>query len=317
MQTNSSPFLWRFVWFLVVTCFGAVQALGQSAGGSIDHVRVLVRDVNASREEYRKVLGFGLPRAEPLILPEGSAHDWTNLADNAYVELIGIVDREKLLKVRPWIVEFLRLHEGAQSVGLLVASAKDVSQHLQSRGIDAPIFELARSKPGEKPVLLVTPKMPHLPEGAVFFLEYPPRITSNTPNPIPVLQPNTAEKILAVWIVVNDIEKASEDVLTLGFRPVRRLKSKTLGADGREFATDLGSIVLLHAKGKGPVAQFARERGDGVMGFTLSVTELEKARALIGQNTKRRLSSYHGFYGTSFLIPAELAAGAWIELAQK
>ena len=307
----------RLAGLLVALSFGAPLGMGQSEAGTIDHVRILVRDISASRQVYRDVLGFDLPRAEPFVYQEGSTHDGTLLADNTYVELIGIVDREKLLKARPWIVEFLQQQQGPHSVGWLVSSAKNVSDHLQSQGIDAPIVNLARANHADKTVLLVTPKLPHLPDGAIFFLEYPPKIASTTPSQLPVRQPNTAEHIAAVWIVVNDLKKASADVRALGFRPVRSLRSKILGADGREFAAERGSIVLLHARRNGPAAQFARERGEGVLGFTLTVTDLAKARALLEKNTKRRLFTYRGFYGNSFLIPAELAAGAWIEMAQK
>jgi hypothetical protein len=283
---------------MAVTCFVTVSALGQSEVGIIDHIRVLVRDINASREVYRDVLGFGLPRPEPIVFQEGSAHDGARLADDTIVELIGVVDREKLAKVRPWIVEFLQHQQGAHSVGVLVSSAKDVSDRLHSRGIEAPVFNLVRGEPGDKPILLVTPKLPHLPEGSIFFVQYPPR-NVNVQSLQPAVQSNTAEGIQAVWIVVKDLKKASGDVKALGFRPVRSLKSEILGAEGREFATGHGSIVLLRATRTGPVTQFARERGEGVMGLTLTVGNLANARALIEKNTKHSLLTYRGFYGNS------------------
>ena len=172
---------------------------------------------------------------------EGSAHNGTShLSDGTYLELLGVVDREKLLKVRPRIVNFLQDHEGAHSVGLLVPSAKEVSDRLESRGIEAAIFNLVRGKPGDKPVLLVTPKTEHLPEGAIFFLEYPPKSVKSPQSQPPVTQPNTAESIVAVWILVMDLSKASEDAEALGFRQARSLESQTLRAQGRQFETGRG-----------------------------------------------------------------------------
>jgi hypothetical protein len=86
----------------------------------------------------------------------------------------------------------------------------------------------------------------------------------------------------------------------------------------REFDAGHKKIVLLEAQGsEGPVPQFSRGRGEGLMGISLEVENLEKARALIQKNTKRSFPPYPGFYGNSFLIPGELAGGVWIEMVQK
>jgi hypothetical protein len=95
------------------------------------------------------------------------------------------------------------------------------------------------------------------------------------------------------------------------------VSSKALGAEGREFAIGSGRIVLLHATGEGPVAQFQRTRGEGVMGFTLAAADLKQARAIVEQGVKHVLNPYEGLYGTSFLIPESAASGAWIEITQK
>ncbi len=156
------------------------SALGQSETGGIDHVRVLVRDIVAAQNQYRSVLGFDMSRAEPNIYQEGSAHNGAAFTDGTYLELIGIADREKLLKSRPWIVDFLQDHQGAHSVGIGVTSAKDVADRLQSRGIEAPVFNLTGYRPGAKPILLVTPKLVNLPNGAIFFVEYPVQKSAQT-----------------------------------------------------------------------------------------------------------------------------------------
>jgi hypothetical protein len=159
--------------------------------------------------------------------------------------------------------------------------------------------------------MLVTPKMPHLPEGSVFFVQYPPRKT-----PLAKLsQPNTADRIYAAWIAVNDLRFASADMTSLGFQRVRHVRSKMLGAEGEEFSAASGKIILVHAKSPdGPVAQFSRERGEGVMGVTVLVNSVEDARALIQKNTARQFSPYKGWYGNSFLIPAAITSGVWIEM---
>jgi catechol 2,3-dioxygenase-like lactoylglutathione lyase family enzyme len=312
------PAVWGIAVLLAPHASSGDTSDAQSTTGSFDHIRILVHDISAARNSYRDQLGFSFPYTDPYVYAEGSAHDTSDLPDGTYLELVGITDRAKLEQVRPWIVRFLETQQGVHSIGLQVPSANSVAHRLQSRGITAPIFKLARANPQDPPVLLVTPKLPHLPEGAIFFLEYPPRKRGGDESKAaPIRQTNTAERIVAVWIVVKDLARAADELEMLGFRRCRSLRSATLGAKVREFAADRGRIVLLGAAGNGAVAQFANARGMGVMGFTLAAPDLERARALVERSSAQHFETYQGLYGTSFLIPGDSAEGAWIEMAQE
>jgi hypothetical protein len=290
-----------------------ISAFGQSDTPAIDHVRVLVHDIAAAQNTLH-ALGFEMDRPEPSVYQEGSAHTSAPLSDGTYLELIGIADREKLLKSRPWIVDSLQHYQGAHSVGLIIPSAKDVSDRLKSQGIDAPIFTLIGSNPEAKPFLVVTPKLADLPEGAIFFVQYPWKRSS----PRQVSQPNTAQGTIAVWILVNNLEKASKDMEMIGFHSRRQVNFDVLGASGREFEIGEGRILLLEsASPDKPAADFSRERVQGVIGLTVSVSDLKKAKSLFQENTHRALATYDGIYGKSLLVPAELANGTWIEMVQK
>jgi hypothetical protein len=289
------------------------SALGQSDAPAIDHVRVLVHDIAAAQNTLH-ALGFEMRWPEPSVYQEGSAHNSAPFSDGTYLELIGIAEREKLLKSRPWIVDFLQLYQGAHSVGIIVTTAKDVADRLQSQGIDAPLFTLRGSNPEAKPFLLITPKLANIPDGAIFFLEYPWKRSSSAQ----LSQPNTAQGTVAVWILVKDLEKAGKGMERIGFHSGRLLKFDVMGARGREFDIGDGRILLLESDSPGKsAADFSRERGEGVMGLTLRVGDLGKAKSLIEENTHRKLASYDGIYGKSFLVPAEIANGVWIEMAQK
>lgn len=312
------PVMWGITVLLASNASSGDSSDSQSATGSFDHIRILVHDISAARNSYRDQLGFSFRYTEPYVYAEGSAHDTSDMPDGTYLELVGITDRAKLEQVRFWIVRFLETQEGVHSIGLLVPSVNSIADRLQSRGITAPIFKLARANPQDPPVLLVTPKLPHLPEGAIFFLEYPPRKREGGDSKAaPMGQTNTAERIIAVWIVVKDLARAVEEMEMLGFRRFRSMRSATLGAEVREFAADRGQIVLLGAAGSGAAAQFAKARGMGVIGFTLAAADLERARALVERSNGQHFETYQGLYGTSFLIPGDLADGAWNEMAQE
>lgn len=106
---------------LAVACGPAFAV--ESPVGEVDHVRVLVRDIGAARENCILSPGFVSPVAAPVICPEGSAHDAARFAAGGYFGLFGIADREGMTKSRPWMVEFLDKHEGAHSAGFKIAAA--------------------------------------------------------------------------------------------------------------------------------------------------------------------------------------------------
>ena len=290
----------------------------QHPTGSFDHIRILVRDIAGSRVTYRDSLGFSFPDPKPIIYAEGSAHDISDLPDGSYLELIGITDRNSLVQARPWIVKFLDTHEGAHSIGLRVDSAQSMSDRLRAAGVRAPVFKLARVHSDAPPVLLVTPQLPHLPDGAIFFLEYPPKKAGAEPAPATPVQTNGTMQIRAVWIVVKDLDKASEDMRLLGFPLIRSVASRVLGARGREFSTGRGDILLLRAIGTaGPAARFWRARGEGLMGFSLVTASLKRSRAIVENGIGHSLQVHRDLYGRSILIPPEKTSGAWIEIEEE
>lgn len=115
-----------------------------------------------------KRAGFSI-LSQTEVFQEGSSHTSVWFSDGSYLEFIGITEQDRLLKSRPWMVDFLQNHQGSHSVGIRVRSAKEMSDRLQLRGIEAPIFNLVDSHPEAKPILLVTPKLVNLPDGAIFI----------------------------------------------------------------------------------------------------------------------------------------------------
>jgi catechol 2,3-dioxygenase-like lactoylglutathione lyase family enzyme len=297
---------------LATTAFALGQVWRSDSPGPIDHVRILVRDMADARADFHDRLGFDFRSGQAIMLPEGSAHDAMWLANRSYLELIAVADREKLMRERPWIVEFLDRHQGAHSIGLSIASAAEFSEKLRAHGIDAPVSTLL-NRSGGAPFHNVTPKLPHLPEGVIFFTEYPSNKSSAKPEP-PVHHANSARRILAVWILVNNLRGAIDDMRGLGFPEVRSVKSSALAAEGIEFGTQRGSIILLRPIGSGPASEFEKNRGAGVMGVTLQVEGLDAARSFVKRNDNRDSSTYQGFYGSSILVPSQLAEELWIEM---
>jgi hypothetical protein len=122
---------------------------------------------------------------------------------------------------------------------------------------------------------------------------------------------------LAAWILVDDLDEAGADMPGLGFRDAGSFEYPKFGVRAREFRSARNRVVLVHPAGPGPAAKFMASHAAGVLGLTVSVSNLRRATALIEVRTSRCFPTYTGRYGSSFLVPADLAEGTWIEIVQR
>ena len=130
--------------------------------------------------------------------------------------------------------------------------------------------------------------------------------------------PNTAMGIRSVWIAVDDVAKESKSLDSAGFRLAKGKRINGIGGDGPQADAGRGVIRLLQSSDpKGKVAVFLADRSEGIMGITIEVSSLQKARGIIEQATKQKFAPYQGVYGNSILVPPNLTRGVWLELFQK
>jgi catechol 2,3-dioxygenase-like lactoylglutathione lyase family enzyme len=300
------------------------------AGDGLDHVGILVRDLEAAKDTYRDTLGFWIqPRGVFNVNTSGIKTSSAFFEDGSYLYLIAVNDLETVRQKRASYLAFLEKHEGAKFLILKVSSAERTAKFLRARGLDVndPDTRTVMT-PGAKvmppPIgWAVTFKTPILPADSVSFFQ-PASAAANEER---IRQSNasgrthhanTAKRIAAVWMVVRDLKAATKAFELAGLAAGERRKFPELGAAGREIEAGGGRIVLLEPKGKtGKAASFLAERDEGIMGVSIEVGSLTTARALLEKNTKRNFVSYSGPYGDSILIPAELANGLWIEMFQK
>jgi hypothetical protein len=153
-----------------------------------------------------------------------------------------------------------------------------------------------------------------LPFEPIFFIQY----ATVKPRSRPPEHQNTAVDVHSVWIGVKDLEAATKGYGTLGLRPGRKLGIPQLAAKGREITTGQGVILLLQATDtKGPLASYVALHGEGVIGMSIEVRDLQIARSLLRSSTKEAFNPYKGAYGKSIFVPPVFTHGVWIELFQK
>lgn len=291
-------------------------------GRGADHVMVVVRDIDATSKVFSNTLGFNVSQRSKF--PEGVENSVMHFKNRSFLELLGVYDREKAKETPE--VKFLEKHEGGTGFGVHVASAESALSFLRARGIESS---------GPKPYPSVVPgnpagmwiwrtvefKKPTVPGGNVFLIEYNEPLIEEYRRKDPQIfeaskvHPNTAEKLQAVWVAVKDLKAAVRAYESIGFTAKRRISLPQLGAKGREIEAGEGLVLLLEASSvKGEVASFLTRRGEGVIGVSIKVTELNTALNILETNLKQKLRPYEGAYGKSVLVPVEVTRGIWVEM---
>jgi catechol 2,3-dioxygenase-like lactoylglutathione lyase family enzyme len=311
------------------TELGAYGADLLGEGNGVDHVVVAVRDLEASLSFFADSLGFS--RA-PLARFPGVANTEFWFSDTTYLELITVTDRERAMGFMPQLPEFLDRHErGAMYLGLDVASATHAVEYLSERGFEmmGPLAGSAALEGMDEP----PPDMwhyvmfgqPAVPADAIFFIEYDRATLDVLAQQHPVYapqqymsHPNTALGIQAVWIAVSDLHAAAASFESVGLPAGTVLERNFFTDRVPKIETGHGDILLFEpTEEDGFTARFMEARGEGIMGVSLQVASLARAREVMAPGIASRLMPHAGFYGGAFLIQPPLTRGLWIELFEE
>jgi catechol 2,3-dioxygenase-like lactoylglutathione lyase family enzyme len=296
---------------------------GQGTGHGVDHVGMAIRDFKKTKDDFEQVLGFKVRENPPQ--PNGWPQSIIWFENATYLEFQPIA-------ALPWIAtmfdyndgyaDFAKKHEGAVFQGLVTSSAKYASDHLKARNFQADLVE-------DDPFHYV--HISHEPSGearafplAIFFIEYafdlgrPARLAARLEQGM-MTHPNTARRLYSVWFAVRDLEAGLRNVQDAGFEPGEPREAKFLGAKGREVKAGDGCLLLLQPADKnGELNKFLSDRHDGeIIGLSIEVADVEKARSLIESRSGKKLEPYDGFYGRSIMIPPDMTHGVWLELFQR
>jgi 4-hydroxyphenylpyruvate dioxygenase-like putative hemolysin len=129
--------------------------------------------------------------------------------------------------------------------------------------------------------------------------------------------PNTAMGIHAVWFAVHDTETQLRTLRDAGFETCEFREAKFLSAHGREVKAGQGVLLLLESSDKnGLLTKFLSGHDEDIIGLSIEVADLGKARELAESRMGSKLDIYKGFYGSSFLLPPEVTHGMWLEMFQ-
>ncbi|HTQ78415.1 MAG TPA: VOC family protein [Thermoanaerobaculia bacterium] len=318
--------LWILLFgLLACTLPGAAQELGTGRG--IDHVGLLARleNFDAVSNIFSEKLGFSLTPA--LLSPIGAENRILWFRNLSYLEIDTVTDDNPF--TQPF-VDFLAHHEGAKFYGTEVLDASAAASFLTGAGypnsglIPAPPLTLVSTGQtvGATPLwqeIILTSKV--APDNSNFFVDYDEDQVQQMFTDFPVLapkpHPNTAERIHALWLVVADLDAATDFYEGLGFRVgSRHHRIPYLGARATEVRLHHSRLLLLQPDGPGLAADFVADRGEGILGVSLKVRDLRTAHHLIQHNTGLSLDTFHFDGRNRFLVPASYTHGTLLEMVE-
>lgn len=298
---------------------------GQGTGQGVDHVGIAVRDFKKTRDDYERVLGFKIIETTQ---PNGWPQAGILFENSTFLEFQPIVALSWIAKKFDYAdgyADFAEKYEGAVFLGLAAPSAKHAADHLKARNFqaclnveEAPGFynlvEISHEPSGEKQAFPL----------AIFLVEYvfdpgrPARFAARLEKGI-MTHPNTARRLYSVWFAVRDLEASLKGLQDAGLDPGETREAKFLGAKGREVKAGDGCLLLLQSVDKNSaVNRFLSDRHDGeIIGVSVEVSDVEKARSWIEGHSGRKLEPYDGCYGRSIVIPPDMTHGVWLEMFQR
>jgi catechol 2,3-dioxygenase-like lactoylglutathione lyase family enzyme len=306
---------------------GQAVAEGLGAGRGIDHVASLVRVENfdAAGDVLTRQLGFS---ATPVLLsPAGVENRLIWFDDLSYLELDAFTQNNP--GTAPFLA-FLEHHEGAKFYGTQVLDAAQAVAFLNGAGYPntgpIPAGPLTIQSTGQ--VVGLTPLWTAIiltarlaPDDSNFFLDYDEAqvhaLFVNFPALAPRPHPNTAQRIDTVWLVVADLDAAIDFYTGLGLEVEgRHERIDYLGGRGARVRYHNVTLALLQPDGPGLVADFAADRGEGILGVSVQVRDLGAAHRLVQGNTGLTLSTFRFRGRERFLIPTSVAHGVLIEMVE-
>lgn len=306
---------------------GHAMAQGLGAGRGLDHVATLVRPESFNRvsNAFSRKLGFSLTPA--FTSPVGAKNRLIWFDDLSYLEVATFTANNEF--TAPFLA-FLEDHEGGKFYGTEVTNAAQAIAFLTGHGypVAGPIPAAPLTIESTGQVLGTTPLWSSIvltavvaPDNSNFFLDYDEAQVQKMFHDFPVTAPrphrNTAQKIDTLWMVVSDLDAAIAFYEGLGLDvPVKNRKIHYLGGRGAEVRYRDNTLALLEPDGPGIVADFAADRGEGILGASIKVRNLGVARSYINHQNGLSLQTFKYRGRDRFLVPASLTHGFLIEMVK-
>jgi len=282
----------------------------------LDHVLLWSRTIDEATAIMAVKLGF---QVRPGHDTNGVANRYIRIADTSFIELLGVTrpnpdydpgekdDREKL-KEQP----------GARSFGFRSAGLDTIRTSLQALGYGVtPMFSGPNSaNPGWH--LFAFDRAPLT--SSSFFIDYKADYAPDQADPTNAMDhqvtrehPNSVRALSAIWLVSNDPDADRTQLARMGYGGATPVRLPAVGASG--FCVPVGPTALLTLRPDGPglAADTLAKSGPRILGVSFLAADPGRAQRWVERGYERKLETYAGLSGRSFLAPTLDDLGMLIE----
>ncbi len=278
----------------------------------VDHFAILVNDLNAATETYRR-LGFDV-RAGGEHPAFGSHNALIALADGAYLELVGFKNIDLASKTF-WrdAVERLRVSAGLDNFVLLSNDLVNDVSNLRARGLVVSEPEAgSRVRPDGQRVAFRIATLGGTRSGLLPFL-----IQDDTPRELRIEQASEGlgrrARVKQILVAAKSLDAARESYRALLDVEPKRVRSTAGDLYGFRFSMPWGAFVVAHSEREAnAMADQLSQRGEGLHAMTLAVGDLNRERTEMKSRGVKIEEDENGF-----LISPDAACGARIRLVQE
>lgn len=306
-----------------LSCMSAAQAatpapppVAAPVATRLDHVLLWGRSIDQATSVMAVKLGF---QVRPGRDPSGVANRYIRLSDTSFIELLGITRPNP--EFDPGMQadqQALKGGPGSRTFGIRTSALDSTRASLEKLGLAVtPMFSGPDSaKPGWH--LFAFDRAPL--SSNTFFIDYAPTYAPDQYDPantddyrVTREHPNGARVLSSIWLVSADAEADRKQLETMGFGHAVPVKIPALGAKG--FCVPVGptALLALQPDGAGIAAQTMASGGPRVLGMSYGVSDLGRTQRWVERGYERKLATYAGLYGESFLAPTTDDLGLSIE----
>jgi len=322
------------------------------AGWGLDHILIGLPGLDTAKDIFGAKLGFSV-RPGNQFPEQGLAHAIMRLPP-AYIEVLWPYQKpSKTPSFAAAVRQKAESGGGVASYNIDVSPIERAADDMRRLGLKVtlPSSSVARTpdgkeQPGAWQFLEIDPavqavRLRGVPRGVpggagVSFLEYRNNADNlkadtfermrqlaerDVPDPRRAageIHANTGRKLLSVWVAVPSVSEAVRQSEQFGFTAGAERDVEALGEKGREVQCGQGAIVFFApVNGNSALSQLVKDQGLGPFGFSIAVANLQTAQKIAEQGMNTRFGIQRAGNRISFVVPARLAAGTFVEFVQQ
>jgi hypothetical protein len=257
----------------------------------LDHVTLAVKNINSAKNNYSNQLGFTIK--EGRVHKNGLINSFIKFSDGSALELV--TTNEPKDDLADWYKNFINNSEGVAFTAL----ENDQLDLLYDKLTESGFVINKQSNNSSYSIVNFQPQdfMHHF-----FFINYTHKIYDSLET---FKHKNGATKLFAVWISIDNIDKAKKQYSLFGFNNFSYLSIPSQNLNGMKIELTKSKIYLLFSSFK-----------NKIMGVTLLTNDILKSQSYFQKSLQINFEIFKDSRGKSIFIPPDYTSNIWIEFLE-